>query len=158
MKEKRDFVLQQLRTMPGVKLAVPPDGAFYVLPDVSVYCGKGNDSGDFLDDTHFCLDLLEQQRLALVPGSSFGAPRRDELATPQVLRNWHLYGTGELLAKKITPKTIARDWCAKNVLVRTTFNDRRVQQLLTLCVPEGRKLPHNSKKKDGLGRRTIHST
>jgi bifunctional aspartate aminotransferase and glutamate/aspartate-prephenate aminotransferase len=74
MKEKRDFVLQQLRTMPGVKLAVPPDGAFYVLPDVSVYCGKGNDGGDFLDDTQFCLDLLEQQRLALVPGSSFGAP------------------------------------------------------------------------------------
>ena len=26
------------------------------------------------DDTQLCVDLLEEKRLALVPGSSFGAP------------------------------------------------------------------------------------
>ena len=66
MKEKRDYVIEQLRTMEGVKLAVPPTGAFYVLPDVSSYYDG--------DDTQLCLDLLECKRLALVPGSSFGAP------------------------------------------------------------------------------------
>ena len=66
MKEKRDYVLSELGTMDGVSVAVPPDGAFYVLPDVSSYYDG--------DDTALCLDLLKDQRLALVPGSSFGAP------------------------------------------------------------------------------------
>ena len=52
--------------MNGVSVAVPPQGAFYVLPDVSGYF-----SGD---DTELCLELLKQKKLALVPGSSFGAP------------------------------------------------------------------------------------
>mmetsp|Transcript_5572 Transcript_5572/g.8319 ORF Transcript_5572/g.8319 Transcript_5572/m.8319 type:complete len:388 (+) Transcript_5572:374-1537(+) len=66
MREKRDYVIGELRTMEGVRLAVPPTGAFYVLPDVSSYYDG--------DDTQLCLDLLEKKRLALVPGTSFGAP------------------------------------------------------------------------------------
>lgn len=66
MREKRDFVISELRSMPKVNLKVPPTGAFYVLPDVSSYY-EG-------DDTALCLDLLNKKRLALVPGSSFGAP------------------------------------------------------------------------------------
>jgi aspartate/methionine/tyrosine aminotransferase len=52
--------------MPGVKVAIPPNGAFYVLPDVSGYFDG--------DDATLCLELLKQKKLALVPGSSFGAP------------------------------------------------------------------------------------
>lgn len=66
MKEKRDFVLGELEKMPGVSVAIPPSGAFYVLPDVSGYHGG--------DDTELCLQLLKSKKLALVPGSSFGAP------------------------------------------------------------------------------------
>lgn len=66
MKEKRDYVISRLSEMKGVNLAVPPQGAFYVLPDLSGYYDG--------DDTQLCLDLLKQQKLALVPGSSFGAP------------------------------------------------------------------------------------
>jgi aspartate/methionine/tyrosine aminotransferase len=66
MKVKRDYVLRELATMDGVKVAVPPDGAFYVLPDVSMYYNG--------DDTRLCLDLLKEKKLALVPGESFGAP------------------------------------------------------------------------------------
>ena len=65
MRKKRDYVIDQLKTMDGVKLAVPPTGAFYVLPDVSSFYDG--------DDTQLCLDLLKSKRLALVPGSSFGA-------------------------------------------------------------------------------------
>jgi len=64
MKEKRDFVLEELSSMPNVVVKVPPQGAFYVLPDFSSYG----------DDAQLCLDLLEKEQLALVPGSSFGAP------------------------------------------------------------------------------------
>lgn len=66
MKEKRDYVIGRLEGMKNVNLAVPPTGAFYVLPDVSSFYNG--------DDTQLCLDLLEKKRLALVPGSSFGAP------------------------------------------------------------------------------------
>lgn len=66
MKSKRDYVIQRLNEIDGVVLKVPPNGAFYVLPDVSTYYNG--------DDTQLCLDLLEKKRLALVPGSSFGAP------------------------------------------------------------------------------------
>ncbi|KAL3791157.1 hypothetical protein HJC23_000577 [Cyclotella cryptica] len=66
MKKKRDYVLEELGKMDGVSVAVPPDGAFYVLPDVSKYYDG--------DDTQLCLDLLKEKKLALVPGESFGAP------------------------------------------------------------------------------------
>jgi aspartate/methionine/tyrosine aminotransferase len=66
MKEKRDYVLEELKKMPGVNVAMPPSGAFYVLPDVSTYFGG--------DDAELCLELLKAKKLALVPGSSFGAP------------------------------------------------------------------------------------
>jgi len=66
MKEKRDYVLGELEKMPGVSVAMPPNGAFYVLPDVSGYFGG--------DDAELCLQLLKSQKLAIVPGSSFGAP------------------------------------------------------------------------------------
>lgn len=66
MRQKRDYVLAELATMPAVHVAVPPAGAFYVLPDVSAYYDG--------DDVQLCKDLLEQERLALVPGTSFGAP------------------------------------------------------------------------------------
>jgi aspartate/methionine/tyrosine aminotransferase len=60
--------MTQLNTMPHVELKVPPQGAFYVLPDVSYYCDGENNDADL------CLDLLQRQSLAVVPGSSFGAP------------------------------------------------------------------------------------
>lgn len=66
MKRKRDYVLEELGKMDGVSVAVPPDGAFYVLPDVAKYYNG--------DDTQLCLDLLKEKKLALVPGESFGAP------------------------------------------------------------------------------------
>lgn len=65
MREKRDYVIGRLQKIKNVELAVPPMGAFYVLPDVSKFYDG--------DDTALCLDLLKEQKLALVPGSSFGA-------------------------------------------------------------------------------------
>lgn len=66
LQQKRDYVVSQLQGMPGVQLDTIPNGAFYVLPNVSAYCGN--------NDTQFCVDLLESNQLAIVPGSSFGAP------------------------------------------------------------------------------------
>jgi aspartate/methionine/tyrosine aminotransferase len=67
MKLKRDYVLQRLSSIPHANVSVPPQGAFYVLPDVSHYT-----SNEF-DDVEFCKTLLQEHQLALVPGSAFGA-------------------------------------------------------------------------------------
>jgi len=69
MKAKRDYVLQRLSHMQSLGLLTvnyAPRGAFYVLPDVSGICGD--------QDGELCVDLLQSARLALVPGSGFGAP------------------------------------------------------------------------------------
>ena len=39
-RERRDYLVQRLGAMPGVRQVVPT-GAFYVLPEVSAFCGPG---------------------------------------------------------------------------------------------------------------------
>lgn len=42
----QDFVTQRLQQIPGVKLA-PPQGAFYVMPEVSAFAGPGIEARGF---------------------------------------------------------------------------------------------------------------
>ncbi|RAI79638.1 aminotransferase class I/II-fold pyridoxal phosphate-dependent enzyme [Macrococcoides goetzii] len=58
--ERRDFLYEKLT---GLGLPVEkPQGAFYIFPDISAYNS---------DSYQFSLDLLDQERLAVVPGSAF---------------------------------------------------------------------------------------
>lgn len=58
--ERRDFLYEKLT---GLGLPVEkPQGAFYIFPDISAYNS---------DSYQFALDLLDQERLAVVPGSAF---------------------------------------------------------------------------------------
>ena len=59
--ERRDMIVKGFQNM-GLPIAVP-EGAFYVFPDIS-------QTG--LSDEDFCEQLLEQQHVAVVPGSAFG--------------------------------------------------------------------------------------
>mmetsp|Transcript_11193 Transcript_11193/g.17949 ORF Transcript_11193/g.17949 Transcript_11193/m.17949 type:complete len:457 (+) Transcript_11193:101-1471(+) len=73
MKKKRDFVMEKLRSLPGVKCP-EPKGAFYVLPDISSYFGKRTPAGEIIkDDTAFCIYLLKEFKTAFVPGEGFGS-------------------------------------------------------------------------------------
>ena len=52
-----------------------PKGAFYAFPDVSHYIGKTSPEGSILDDdVQLCDWLVEVGKVAVVPGSGFGAP------------------------------------------------------------------------------------
>jgi aspartate/methionine/tyrosine aminotransferase len=52
-----------------------PRGAFYAFPDVSAYVGKKTPEGSILDDdVQLCDWLVEVGKVAVVPGSGFGAP------------------------------------------------------------------------------------
>jgi aspartate aminotransferase len=63
---RRDFVVQRLRAIPGVKIA-EPNGAFYAYPNVSVAFGRGISSA-----MQFSEKLLSEAHVAVVPGEAFG--------------------------------------------------------------------------------------
>lgn len=74
--ERRNFIVGRLKRLPGMKIA-EPQGAFYVLPDVTAYFGPGvhaDGFGDVADASELCRYLIEQAHVALVPGDAFGAP------------------------------------------------------------------------------------
>jgi len=69
--KRRDFVLGELKTIPGFRCN-EPEGAFYVFPDVSELYGKsnGNETINTADD--LALYLLQEAHVATVAGSGFG--------------------------------------------------------------------------------------
>jgi aspartate/glutamate/aspartate-prephenate aminotransferase len=74
--KRRDFIVGRLKSLPGMKIA-EPQGAFYVLPDVTAYFGEGvhaDDFGPVGDASELCRYLIEKAHVALVPGDAFGAP------------------------------------------------------------------------------------
>jgi aspartate aminotransferase len=61
--KRREFAFKKLNNIPGIS-CVNAKGAFYLFPNIS-QCG--------LNSTDFCAKLLEQQKVAAVPGIAFGA-------------------------------------------------------------------------------------
>ena len=67
LEARRNLFVGRLGSISGVT-ALQPQGAFYVFVDVRDVLE------DKEDDVSFCQALLEQQSVAAVPGSAFGAP------------------------------------------------------------------------------------
>jgi aspartate aminotransferase len=68
--KRRDFVVQRLRSIPGVKCA-EPRGAFYAYPNLEVVLGKNG-----IDSTLILADrLLQESHVAVVPGEAFGTDK-----------------------------------------------------------------------------------
>jgi aspartate aminotransferase len=70
---KRSGIIHQLVTeMPDVRCP-KPTGAFYVFPDVSAHFGKTSPNGVRISSAQsFAEAMLEEQRVAVVPGEDFG--------------------------------------------------------------------------------------
>jgi len=72
--KRREFVLQQLRSLPGVSFA-EPGGAFYAFFNVASHFGRKLAKGCVANDsTEFCAHLLQEAHVATVSGDGFGAP------------------------------------------------------------------------------------
>ncbi len=85
--EQREFITKAVNDIPGLS-AVKPEAGLYIFPkiDRNMYCID--------DDEEFCLQLLKQEKVMLVPGKGFNwkepdhfrivyLPRVEELATLQ---------------------------------------------------------------------------
>jgi len=67
---RRDYLLDEMGRMPGLEVKMPPEGAFYLMFDISgVLAAKPELEGS----AGFCTWLLDEAKVALVPGASFGA-------------------------------------------------------------------------------------
>ena len=72
--ERREYVLNRLRSMPGLSFA-DPGGAFYAFFNVSSHFGRELPGGVTVDNSSdFCTALLENAHVALVTGDAFGTP------------------------------------------------------------------------------------
>jgi aspartate aminotransferase len=68
---RRQYMLGRLRAMPDVTCP-EPQGAFYAFPRVSAYYGRGYE-GEVVDGSMaFSRLLLENEKVATVPGFAFG--------------------------------------------------------------------------------------
>lgn len=71
---RRQYMLERLRAMPGVRVDVVPQGAFYLFPNVSGLFGATIRGKRIENSDDLGMVLLEEAQIAAVPGSGFGAP------------------------------------------------------------------------------------
>ncbi len=69
---RRDLICSLLGDIPGLKVRVP-QGAFYVMPDISSFIGKSYSGQVIKDADDLTFFLLAEARVAMVSGSAFGA-------------------------------------------------------------------------------------
>jgi len=69
--KRRDYMVENLKKIPGIS-CLCPKGAFYVFPNVATYYGKTIRGKKISDSTVLAQVLLEEGKVALVPGEAFG--------------------------------------------------------------------------------------
>lgn len=73
--ERLNMAYDQLNGLPGITCP-KPQGAFYLFPNVKEAAQKGG----FHDVNDWVAALLEEQKVAIVPGAGFGAPNNVRLS------------------------------------------------------------------------------
>lgn len=69
---RRDLICKLLGEIPGLKVRVP-QGAFYVMPDITNFIGRSHNGQVINNADDLALYLLAEARVALVSGSAFGS-------------------------------------------------------------------------------------
>ena len=70
---RRDLICGLLKEVKGIKVRIP-QGAFYVMPDISSYFGKTDGETKITNSDGLALYLLDKAQVATVGGDAFGAP------------------------------------------------------------------------------------
>ena len=102
--KRRDFMVKTLNAIDGISCQVP-DGAFYAFPNIDGLLNKQFGDKAIDTDSDFAAALLEDQKVAVVPGSASGAEGylRFSYATSQENIEKGLARLAEF-AKKLTDK------------------------------------------------------
>ncbi|WP_138311644.1 MULTISPECIES: pyridoxal phosphate-dependent aminotransferase [unclassified Clostridium] len=70
---RREFMYERLNLIPGMQCP-KPEGAFYLMPNVSYYLGKKYKNWSIQNAGDLCDYILEEAKVAIVPGNAFEAP------------------------------------------------------------------------------------
>jgi aspartate aminotransferase len=70
--ERRRYLVDRLNALQGVK-CVRPSGAFYAFPDFSAHYGRKWNGKVITGSVAMCEFLLDEMKVAVVPGIGFGA-------------------------------------------------------------------------------------
>jgi len=70
-KRRRDYMLQRINKIDGLK-AIPPDGAFYIIINISNFIGTKIDETKINGSIAFANFLLEKSKVAVIPCLPFG--------------------------------------------------------------------------------------
>ena len=70
---RRDLIVKLAKDIPGLEVNVP-QGAFYLFPKCSSFCGKSDGETVINNSTDFAMYILEKAHVATVGGDAFGDP------------------------------------------------------------------------------------
>ena len=73
-KIRRDLIINLVNQINGFEVKRPPDGAFYIFPEVSDLFGKTFKGQTVNDANDLSMLILEKAHVATVPGDAFGYP------------------------------------------------------------------------------------
>jgi aspartate aminotransferase len=72
--KRRDVIVERLNGVEGIR-CLKPQGAFYVFPDVGFLMGKAGNGKKIGSPCELANYLLEEAKVAVVPGEDFGSKR-----------------------------------------------------------------------------------
>ena len=84
--EQRNFIYKAVNEVPGLS-AVKPDAGLYIFPKID------RDMYQIDDDEQFCLELLKQEKVMLVPGKGFNwnEPDHFRIVYLHAWKNWQKF-------------------------------------------------------------------
>lgn len=80
-KRRRDFICSKLDSLENIKY-IKPNGAFYILVDISYYFNKTVNGIKIGNAIEFASALVDEECVAVVPGDAFGLPECVRLSYP----------------------------------------------------------------------------
>ncbi|SHE51829.1 aspartate aminotransferase [Desulfofundulus australicus DSM 11792] len=83
---RRDYMLQRLNAMPGISCSTP-HGAFYVFPSIAGYIGRQYKGRRIHGASDLASLLLDEVKVAVVPGVAFGDDRCFRLSYATSMEN-----------------------------------------------------------------------
>ncbi|AYD40088.1 pyridoxal phosphate-dependent aminotransferase [Clostridium fermenticellae] len=85
-KRRRDFMIGRVNSIDNISCR-KPEGAFYVMMNISGLFGKKSDEIEIKDSLSFSQMLLEKQKVAVVPGAGFGVDNYVRLSYATSMEN-----------------------------------------------------------------------
>ncbi len=84
--ERRDYMYEKINSIEGLS-CLKPGGAFYIMMNIEDIIGKKIDGEKIQDSFSFAEQLLEEKKVAVVPGVAFGADNFIRLSYANSLEN-----------------------------------------------------------------------